>query len=239
MAELDVTRTGAVVTVTLNRAAKRNALSADLVEELIDAVQATPDDTQLLVLRGSGKNLSAGFDFGEGGDPDTELLHRFVRIELLLQAIHHAPYATVALAHGRNFGAGADLFVACDHRVASPDATFRFPGLAFGLVLGTRRLAHRTSPSWAQSTLAGLRTVDAAEASAAGLATAVVEPGEWDAHVTRLQHDTDTLTPKTRARLHDVLTPDTRDADLADLVRSAASPGLAHRIRRFREGAHR
>lgn len=239
MGELDVDRDGTTVTVTVNRPDKRNALSAELVEELLATVRDAYADTELLLLRGSGKNLSAGFDFGAGTQSDAELLHRFVRIELLLQAVHHAPFLTVALAHGRNFGAGADLFVACDRRVSSPDATFRFPGLAFGLVLGTRRLAQRTSPAWAQRTLGELRTVDAAEAAAVGLVTDVVEPVDWEAYVTRLRTDAGWRDPQARASLHHVLTPDTRDADLADLVRSAACPGLAERIRRFREGTRR
>ncbi|MCR2153265.1 hypothetical protein NSX49_23710, partial [Salmonella enterica] len=68
-----------------------------------------------------------------------DLLLRFVRIETLLQRVAASPCLTVGLAHGRNFGAGVDLFGACKWRVSAPDASFRMPGLKFGLVLGTRR----------------------------------------------------------------------------------------------------
>ena len=46
----------------------------------------------------------------------------------------------MAVATGRAWGAGADLFASCDIRACTPDASFRFPGTAFGIVLGTRRL---------------------------------------------------------------------------------------------------
>jgi len=64
-------------------------------------------------------------------------LLRFVRIEQLLQRLFRVPYPTVALVHGHVFGAGADLFCACQHRFAASDATFRLPGTGFGLVQGT------------------------------------------------------------------------------------------------------
>jgi len=66
---------------------------------------------------------------------------RFVRIEMLLQAVATSPARTVALAHGKVFGAGADLFACCHHRIAAAGTTFRMPGLKFGLMLGTRRFA--------------------------------------------------------------------------------------------------
>src|SRR3546814_5225542 len=87
-----------------------------------------------------GKNFSAGFDFtGYEDQTDGDLLLRMVRIETLLQRVAGSPSLTVALAHGRNFGAGVDLFAACKLRYCSPATSFRMPGLKFGLVLGTRR----------------------------------------------------------------------------------------------------
>jgi len=119
-----VERTGAVSTLTLNRADKANALNAALVDELTAAVDAAHrDGTRLLILKGNGRNFCAGFDFGDyERASDGELLLRFVRIELLLQVLYHAPYATLALAHGKNFGAGVDLILACSKRIATARA---------------------------------------------------------------------------------------------------------------------
>ena len=64
MNDLVSERTGATLTLTLNRPAKMNALSASLVDALIGALrQARADGTRLIVLRGNGRNFSAGFDF--------------------------------------------------------------------------------------------------------------------------------------------------------------------------------
>lgn len=241
MDDLHVTRHDGVLTLTLDRPAKRNALCESMVESLLSiAREARTDGTRLLVLRGNGANFCAGFDLGaDEGSSDGDLLHRFVRIELLLQEIHHAPYDTLALTHGRNFGAGADLLVACEHRVGSSDATFRFPGLAFGVVLGTRRLAARTGAAWARQTLAGMRTVTAGQARDAGLLTTVADQDRWDEIVDEAAQASRRLDHEGRNGMRRALVRDTRDMDLADLVRSAARPGLGQRIRRFREGGTR
>lgn len=143
--ELLIEKTGAVLTLTLNRPDKANALNAELVQALAAAVDtAHGDGTRLLVFKGNGRNFCAGFDFSGVEDASAgDLLLRFARIEALLQAVYHAPFATLALAQGKNFGAGVDLVLACGKRVATADAQFRMPGLKFGLQLGTRRLAAR------------------------------------------------------------------------------------------------
>jgi len=229
---------GDVLTLTLNRPDKRNALSPGLVEALLARATAAYDDgTRLLVLRGAGRNFSAGFDFGDLETvTDAELLRRFVRIEELLQAVYHAPYDTLALAHGRNFGAGADLICACARRIAAPGSTFLLPGLRFGLVLGTRRFAARVGAAEARRLLGDGVTFDADEAHGLGFVTAVAAPEEWPAHVADARAAATALTPYARADLHRVVTEDTRDRDLADLVRSAARPGLTQRIQHYRNG---
>jgi len=238
MSELLSARDGDRLTLTLNRPDKRNALSPALVEALLDQVTgAYADGTRLLVLRGEGRNFSAGFDFGDlETATDADLLHRFVRIEELLQAVFHAPYHTLALAHGRNFGAGADLVAACARRTAAPGTTFLLPGLRFGLVLGTRRFAARVGPGPARRLLGDGVTFDAEQARTVGFVTDVAAPEDWPAHVGDVHTAATALDPHARTDLNRVLTPDTRDRDLADLVRSAARPGLKQRIQHYRNG---
>src|SRR5688572_31115635 len=132
---------------------------------MIDAVDyAGGDGTRLLILDGAGNHFCAGFDFTDYQNAsDGDLALRFIRIETLLQALYHAPYETLALAHGRVFGAGADLVASCGVRVAAPDTAFRLPGLRFGVVLGTRRLASRIGTDNARDVLSASRTFDAEE----------------------------------------------------------------------------
>lgn len=221
--------------VTLNRPDKRNALSSELVEGLIEVVdQAQAEKPALLVLRGEGKNFSAGFDFSDWEEAsEGDLLWRFVRIEQLLQMLQALPVLTLALAHGKNFGAGVDLMAVCKHRVASEDATFRMPGLKFGLVLGTRRLARLVGVQTARQIQQVAKTLNASEAHTVGLVSALAEPQAWP-HVIEQQGDiAASLTPSARASLYRVLDENTDAQDMADLVRSVTEPGLKDRIAKY------
>ncbi len=228
---------GHVTRLTLNRPQKANALSASLVEALINAIEyAGTDGTRLVILEGNGNHFCAGFDFtGYHDASEGDLVLRFVRIEHLLQQIYHAPFATLALAHGKIFGAGADLVCACGTRVAEPATTFRMPGLRFGLVLGTRRLAHRIGADAARDVLATSRTFDAQEALKLGFVTRIAAQNDWPALVDAARQAADALTRPALARLNEQTVIDTRAADMAALVQSASVPGLKERIRLFRD----
>lgn len=235
--ELIVRREGVVTYLTLNRPGRANALSASLVDRLIDASLASfQDGTRLLVFDGRGKHFCAGFDFtGYEEQSNGDLVLRFIRIETLLQIIFHAPMETLALAHGSSFGAGADLVAACSHRIVAANATFRLPGLRFGLVLGTRRLCHRVGGNVAHEILATSRTFDAAEAMRIGFGTRLAEQGEWSALVELSAIDVQVLSREATANLNGATVPDTRASDMMDLAVSASAPGLGERIRGFRE----
>ncbi len=229
--ELLVERRGTTLALTLNRPEKMNALSASLVEALLAQVSAAySDGTRLLVMRGAGSNFSAGFDMG-GFEKQSEgdLVLRFIRIEQLLQAVRHAPFDTLALASGKNFGAGVDLVCACARRVATSDATFRMPGLRFGLVLGTRLFAQRVGAERAREVLQVSQTFSAADALEWGFLRMVTE-AEFPGVVEEAEAAAAALSPQAAERLYRVTAPDTRDADLAELVRSASEPGLKMRI---------
>ena len=230
-------KSGAITTLTLNRPDKANALSAPLVDALAAAVDAAHHDgTRLLVLKGNGRHFCAGFDFSDFEDAsEGNLLLRFVRIETLLQALYHAPFATLALAQGRNFGAGADLILACGTRIAAPGADFRMPGLKFGLQLGTRRLASRIGGDGARALLLGSRTFGTDEALNIGFLHQVAAAESWPGIVLRAAEEAQQLSADAAARLHAATVTDSRAADLADLVRSAAETGLKERIREYRK----
>ena len=233
MAEVvQVERDAARWIVTLNRPEKANALSAEMVEALIAVVaEAEARSIPVLAFRGNGRNLSAGFDFtGYEQSSEGDLLYRFVRIETMLQALARSPCVTVAFAHGRNFGAGVDLFAACRWRIAAPEATFRMPGLAFGLVLGSRRFAAIVGDETARSILENLETFAADRAHAIGFVRSIRPQEDWPAIVEEAQRGAAALAPAQRALLRDALDEGRDDADMAALVRSAAAPGLKQRI---------
>ncbi|VTU12850.1 putative enoyl-CoA hydratase [Variovorax sp. SRS16] len=228
-----VDASAAVWRVTLHRPQQGNACSAELVRALDDAVaRAEAKGAEALVLQGEGRHFCTGFDLSKLDDEtDDTLLARFVRIELLLQRIAHAPFLTIALAQGRTMGAGADLFAACGLRLAQADAAFAFPGArGFGLVLGTRRLAARVGTETALDWVESGRSVAADEACRRGLVTSLVDgPHAIDAHsLARWREDA-----QLRASLRQAVDPHRADAaarDLDLLVRSAARPGLRERV---------
>jgi enoyl-CoA hydratase/carnithine racemase len=236
---LTITKYDGAAEIALNKIDRANALGPELVESLLDAVAAaTADGTRLLVLRGEGKSFCSGFDLSDLADvSDGDLVHRLIRIEELLQAVYHAPFPTLALAHGRVFGAGADLFCACSQRIAAPGTSFRMPGLGFGIVLGTRRLKVRVGEDEARRIQNSGLTFDAAAALDLGFATGIAESDTWPDVIAEAAKSAQTLTPQATADLFRVTATDTRDADMADIARTASVPGLKARITAYREAA--
>lgn len=235
--ELTVAREGSCARLTLNRPDRANALNPALTEALIDALQtAVGDGARLVVIEGTGKSLCSGFDLSDFDSlSDGDLVLRLLRIEILLQTLHHMPLPTLALAQGRIFGAGADLFCACSRRVAAPDAKFRMPGLAFGVVLGARRLALRVGQDAARDIQNASRTFDATEADRVNFATEIADQAEWPEIVSQATQQSEVIGAGATAALFRATATDTRSVDMADLVHSASVPGLSDRIRAYRE----
>jgi enoyl-CoA hydratase len=226
--------------VTLNRPGAGNSLSADLVAALEGVVEeGAVRRPRLMVLRGEGRHFCTGFDLSRlEAESDDTLLARFCRIELMLQKVHRAPFPTLAIAHGRTVGAGADLFAACTHRLASPGSLFAFPDASgFGLVLGTRRLVQRVGAAHARHWVDSGASIRFDEALASGLATgSLVDPSGAD-DIARCLAAGPTAAagnPFLESALA-AADPVHDHADLALLVRSAAVPGLKGRIAAYVE----
>lgn len=225
-------------TFTLNRPEKRNALSPALVEALIQGLSvARQKQVALIVFKGNGNNFCAGFDLSDYEQiSDGDLLLRMVRIETMLQQIATYPGMTLALAHGANFGAGVDLIAACNRRHATPQASFRMPGLKFGLVLGTRRFREIVGSAAALSILGCARAFEAKEALELGFLHGTGQPDCWESLVSDTLSQATALDTTTRKTLHNILACGQFNDDMADLVISASRPGLKARIRAYRKG---
>jgi enoyl-CoA hydratase len=225
--------------VTLNRPDKHNALSAELVEQLITVFdEVAASNVPVVILQGEGRCFSAGFDMTDvDASSEGDLLLRFVRIETMLQRVAASPALTVAFAHGKNFGAGVDLIATCNLRIATPGATFRMPGLQFGLVLGTGRFARIVGPREAKRILETSETFDVDRAFQNGFIERVAPPEQRDHVIADAVARATSLPAASRALLSDALRDEHADADLAALVRSAAEPGLKRRIDAYRNPA--
>lgn len=232
---LDVRIDGGTWIITLDRPDKLNALDAATVDGLLAQVQkANASDARLLVFRGAGRSFCAGFDLSDlEAQSEADLVLRFVRIELLLQAIALSPARTLALAQGKVFGAGVDLVAACRHRVAAADAVFRMPGLKFGLLLGTRRFGSIVGPEAARRLLEDTSPFGAERAREMNFIHEIAESDRWDAVIAAAAGSASNLDDITRRDLYQALGTMQPDTDLAMLVRSAARPGLKQRLLRY------
>lgn len=229
---LRVERDGPVKRISLSRPDKRNALSLELATELLlEARRSETDGTRLMVLRGEGPGFCAGFDFSQfpacsAGD----LLLHFVRIEQMLQAFAHASVDTLACVHGQTIGAGADLALACRHRIGAADTRMMFPGARFGLVLGSRRLAECVGADRAQGLIGSANKLNAQQAIDFGLLNEVLEPEAWPAFEAKVLAHVLATPPDARAMVLRATRRDTREHDLHDLVQSGAALDIKERL---------
>ena len=222
--------------IRLNRPDRLNAVNSQLVEAMMTALDdAVAAGSRLIVLAGEGRAFSAGFDLsGLDRQSDADLLYRFVRVEQLLQKLYRLPVTSLALVQGRCFGAAADMVAACRFRIASPEASFRMPGLQFGIVLGTRRLARLIGDDAAFDLLETSRIFSAQEALACGFVTAIAPQDQWPELIAAHADKAAALSPAAKSALLAATRDDAGlDADMAALVKAAAAPGLADRLRAF------
>lgn len=219
-------------TVTLDRPARANALSPTLVDALHGVLDEVADvRPEALVLEGGGRHFAAGLDLsGLERESDASLAWRLLRIGTLLERLLTLPTLTVAVVRGAAVGAGADLALACDHRVGTPGASFRFPGSAFGAVLGTARLADQAGAATALD--AGRRRA-APEALRSGLLTHLVDEPALGATVGDLVDGWSATAPHARPALLAAARRFDADAALAALTRSVTTPGLHRRVETF------
>lgn len=232
---LRIERSDGLLALTLNRPKQGNALSPALVEVLIETLEAA-ESVRLCVLRGEGKHFCTGFDLSDLDSlSDGDLLWRFLRIETLLQIVHHAPFPVAAFAQGQVVGAGADLFAASWQRIAARDAKFRMPGWNFELALGTRRLTNLIGQDAARDLLIDTKVLPAEDALSCGLATELADASAWPAMIDGLLERAATLPPDALHGLFEITSMDTRDADFAAVVKTAGRPGLKERVAAYRD----
>jgi enoyl-CoA hydratase/carnithine racemase len=238
---LSISRCGDAHVFLLNRPERGNGLSPSLVEAFHDGLDEVERvNGRLLLVQGEGRNFCTGFDLEDiTAMTDADLLLRFVRIEQLLARLWAAPYSTVAVGKGRVFGAGADLFAACSRRLALPDSTYGFPGAAFGLVLGTRRLSVRVGEAAALHLITSGAVVDAEAALRLGLATTLLDSADLKSVLENQIAIATRLDPVTYQAVRKAVGTEAGrlDSDLAALVRSAARRGLRQKMVEFRTRA--
>jgi enoyl-CoA hydratase/carnithine racemase len=183
-----VARDGPAATITLNRPEKRNALSLELMEELISALEAVGADTEIraIVVEGAGPAFSAGHDLGEMVGRDTAFYDRLFDVcTVMMEAIHRVPQPVIAKVHATATAAGCQLVASCDLVVAAEEAKFATPGVKIGLFCSTPMvpLSRAVGRKRALQMLLTGDPIDARTAADWGLVNLVVPADELDATV--------------------------------------------------------
>lgn len=185
-----VTRQEGVALLTLNRPDSRNALSEDVVDAIAAAVHAVNADLDVraVIVTGAGPAFSSGGNVKDmrgrqgmfGGGP-AEIREGYRQgIQRLPRALYHCEVPTIAAVNGPAIGAGLDLALMCDLRIASTTASFAESFVKLGIVPGD-------GGAWFLPRVVGLSracemtftgdTIDAATAERWGLVSRTTEPG--------------------------------------------------------------
>lgn len=171
--------------LTIDRPEKRNALDAQTVAEMHDALgevdRRAGEAGGVVLLRGGGdKAFVSGADIGQ--------LHQRTQRDALcalnqglFTAVENFPWPVIAAVNGFALGGGFELAIACDLRVASETARFGFPETGLGIIPGaggTQRLPHLIGLALAKQLILTGEVIDARRALEAGLVSAVAPPAE-------------------------------------------------------------
>lgn len=175
---------GRITRVTINRPGRRNALTVEATQALAAALRAATPTARVVILTGAGTAFCAGGDFEElkrlseaGPEKAAEQLYR--GYQGLIRTIRELDVPVIAAVNGPAMGAGMDLALACDLRIASAEATFGQVWVKLGIIPGTGGAFWVTSlagPARAAQMLLTGEVIDAPTAHAWGLVNEVVAP---------------------------------------------------------------
>jgi enoyl-CoA hydratase/carnithine racemase len=187
-ANLLVETKGEVVTLTLNRPQKRNALSRDILWELDAAQNSLAQDktARVVVLTAKGPVFSSGHDLGEMCGCSEESYHDlFALCSRVMLQFRRLPQPVIARVQGLATAAGCQLVAACDLAVAADNAAFATPGVKIGLFCTTPMvpLVRAVPPKPALEMLLTGKPVSAQRAYELGLVNRVVPADQLDAAV--------------------------------------------------------
>jgi enoyl-CoA hydratase/carnithine racemase len=174
-----IERQGAIATITLNRPERRNALSLDMMLELIGSLSRIASDPEVgvVVLAAAGKAFSSGHDLSEMTGRDIVAYRRIFDVCVdLMTRIQSIPQPVIAQVQGIATAAGCQLVASCDLAVASSESSFATPGVKIGLFCSTPMVAvsRAIGRKRALEMLLTGKAIDAATAAKWGLVNRVV-----------------------------------------------------------------
>ncbi len=179
-----VEQDGGIVTLTIDRQEKLNALDPQVVEEIGQALlEVESEGPDAIIVTGAGeKSFVAGADIAAMSEMDPIEAKRFAEIgHAAMALLDKSPVPTIAAVNGFALGGGCEIALACDIRIAAENALFGFPEVGLGILPGmggTQRLPRLIGPALAKELIFTGRRIGAEEAKEMGLVNRVVPEGE-------------------------------------------------------------
>ena len=172
-----------VATITLNRPDKRNAISFELIDDLLCALkEVETSDAIVLIVTGAGKAFSSGMDLENlktliGRTPEQNLEDSQTMVRLF-RSLYEFPKVTIAAVNGPAIAGGTGLALLCDFTLAVPEAKFGYTEVRIGFVpaIVSTFLLRQTGEKHARDLLLTGRIIGAEEAARMGFVNEVVAP---------------------------------------------------------------
>jgi methylglutaconyl-CoA hydratase len=170
-----------VATITLNRPDKRNAISLELIDDLLRAFKEVEEsDAIVLILTGAGRAFSSGMDLDNlkaliGRSPEQNLQDSEMMVRLF-RTIYEFPKVTIAAVNGAAIAGGTGLALLCDFTLAVPEAKFGYTEVRIGFVpaIVSTFLLRQAGEKQARDLLLTGRIISAEEAARMGLINEIV-----------------------------------------------------------------
>ncbi|HEY2646901.1 MAG TPA: enoyl-CoA hydratase-related protein [Candidatus Acidoferrales bacterium] len=234
---------GEIATITLNRPEKRNAISAEMIVDILAAFdEVESSNARVLILTGAGKAFCSGMDLEAlkalATHSPAQQRQDSDRLAQLFRRLWSFPKPTIAAVNGHAIAGGCGLATLCDFTIAVPEAKFAYPEVRIGFLPAVVSifLVRQIGEKHARDLLLTGRTIDAAEAHRLGLVTQIASVEELmnAAHIlaATLLASSPTSIYKTKKLLCDFAAPEIdRQLELA-----AAESAQIRTTQDFREG---
>jgi methylglutaconyl-CoA hydratase len=234
---------GAVATITLNRPDKRNAISFDLIDDLLRALdEVAKSEAIVLIVTGAGNAFCSGIDLENlkallGRTPEQNLQDSQTMVQLF-RAIYEFPKVTIAAVNGAAIAGGTGLALLCDFTLAVPEAKFGYTEVRIGFVpaIVSTFLLRQVGEKQARDLLLTGRLFDAEEATRMGLVREIVPADKLMSRARELAAQLLENSPSSLRATKQLLTDHAR-AELDAQIESAVRENAAIRTTAdFREG---
>jgi methylglutaconyl-CoA hydratase len=230
---IQVTYDSGFATITLNRPDKRNAISFELIDDLLRGLQEVEtSDALILILTGAGKAFCSGMDLENlktliGLSPEQNLKDSETMVRLF-RSLYEFPKVTIAAVNGAAIAGGTGLALLCDFTLAVPEAKFGYTEVRIGFVpaIVSTFLLRQVGEKQARDLLLTGRIFGAEEASRMGLLSEIAAPENLMTRARELALQLKENSPASLRATKRLLTDHARaelDAQIEDAVRQNAA----------------